>query len=855
MTETSAISEAQYPEQTVGQTDQFGRFRLIKRLDSERGQSRVWLTEDRRLETEAVFKIYTLEPDADVAQRQYQAERQAFGLALPCLPRLRDAYAQTDGSLCLVRDYIPGRCLNEIVKEDGRLSPQPAAELTAAVARLAHSLHTCRSPRVIGDLNPGNFVLDEDGAIWCIDLGSSCPLRKADAQPPSGGLAAPAFAAPEQTSHVSVATDIWGLGALLFYLLTGLIPPSEGGRTACALLRDAVPDISESIADILCRSLQPDEATRFESAKVMAEALAATTIETSTGKRREELLSKIDLPPLAPPVIRPLDLEDSPVAHALRHEEAGSLAWAALSQEAADLRALQTGERLAALDTLDIEPYAHQLETARRVLTCPTMRGGAILADEVGLGKTIEALMILQELRLKGQAESALIIAPPQAVMQWAGEVRTRIRRSAYERGFRLYEKTQDAGYPWLIVSAAMLRTDTHRDALSAHRYDLVVVDEAHTVVARSSSGTNGVPVARPHGPANALGRAVGALRYRRLLLLTATPLRRRWRELFDLVSLIRPGFVGTRDEFEARFDTLSERAPTDQILAERRALRAQLDGVLIRHRRRDLKNLALPTRAYQTIRVAVGHKETEFAAKEREIASYMQSRAEGERAVIFASSPAERASLALHLQTALPERPTFVFEGDRRRRQQIGRAFTEAPGAILVAADTGTEGMNWQCASIVIHADIPWNPCVWEQRIGRVYRLGQRSSQVDIIHVATEGSADEAVLNLYEQALGLFDLAVGEAEAVLDYVPDAEYKAFFEGSSSAPPEARDMQQVLRHCFQKAAPTRGARREPDWAGSAVFSYGEMLRSARRAYDMACAESDILDALLGLEDYI
>src|SRR5579863_1726132 len=146
MTETSAISEAQYPEQTVGQTDQFGRFRLIKRLDSERGQSRVWLTEDRRLETEAVFKIYTLEPDADLSQRQYQAERQAFGLALPGLPRLRDAYAQTDGSLCLVRDYVSGRCLNEIVKEDGRLSPQPAAELTAAVARLTHSLHSCRAP-------------------------------------------------------------------------------------------------------------------------------------------------------------------------------------------------------------------------------------------------------------------------------------------------------------------------------------------------------------------------------------------------------------------------------------------------------------------------------------------------------------------------------------------------------------------------------------------------------------------------------------------------------------------------------------------------------------------------------------
>jgi hypothetical protein len=61
------------------------------------------------------------------------------------------------------------------------------------------------------------------------------------------------------------------------------------------------------------------------------------------------------------------------------------------------------------------------------------------------------------------------------------------------------------------------------------------------------------------------------------------------------------------------------------------------------------------------------------------------------------------------------------------------------------------------------------------------------------------------------------------------------------------------MQVMLRACFQSAP--RGSAREPDWAGSAVFSYGEALHAARRAYDMACAESDILDALLGLEDYI
>lgn len=843
MTQTAQPQPGRTHERVAGQTDQYGRFRLVRRLDGGRGQASVWLTEDRRLETEAVFKIYALTPDEALAQRQYQAERQALGLALQGFPRLRDAYAQTDGSLCLIRDFVSGRTLQALVKEDGRLDPKRAAELIVSAGRLAHSLHTCRAPRAIGDLHPGNFVLDDDGALWCIDAGSSSPLDKNQAMSESdgtgGALAAPAYAAPEQTNQVSVATDIWGLGALFYFLLTGLIPPAEGGSTACALLKEAVPDIPDPIADVLCRALDPDESSRFESAKAMAEALQEAVEFAASGVTLQSGAEPFDIPPLPRPTIRPVAIDDSPVAHALLQGDSGSLDWAALAQEADDLRALTMGERLAALDTLDIEPYAHQLETARRVLTCPTMRGGAILADEVGLGKTIEALIILQELRLKGLAESALIIAPPQAVLQWAGEVRTRIRRSAYERGFRLYEKAQDAGYPWLIVSSAMLRTECHRDALKAHRYDLVVVDEAHTVVAKPAAGSGDAPAQKRDEIVNALGRAVASLRYRRLLLLTATPLRRRWRELYDLVSLIRPGFVGTRREFEQRFDTLCDRVPTDQILAERRALRAQLDGVLIRHRRRDLKHLGLPTRAYHTLRIAVGPRETETAAKERAIEDYLSSRLPKERAVVFAGSPATRASLALHLQTALPDRATLVFEGDRRRRQQVGKAFTDTPGAILIAADTGTEGMNWQCASIVIHADIPWNPCVWEQRIGRVYRLGQHSNRVDIVHVAAEGSPDEAVLCLYEQALGLFDLAVGEAEAVLDYVPD--------------PEARDMQATLRACFQMA-PGRSSR-EPDWAGSAVFAYAEALHAARRAYDMACAESDILDALLGLEDYI
>src|SRR5918997_1442172 len=99
---------------------------------------------------------------------------------------------------------------------------------------------------------------------------------------------------------------------------------------------------------------------------------------------------------------------------------ASSPTWAALRREAERVALTPGFDRLITLDANTIKELPHQIEVARRVLR--HMGGRAILADEVGLGKTIEAGIILKELLVRGLARRILILTPASLVAQWQGE-------------------------------------------------------------------------------------------------------------------------------------------------------------------------------------------------------------------------------------------------------------------------------------------------------------------------------------------------------------------------------------------------------------------------------------------------
>jgi SNF2 family DNA or RNA helicase len=129
----------------------------------------------------------------------------------------------------------------------------------------------------------------------------------------------------------------------------------------------------------------------------------------------------------------------------------------------------------------DVELLEHQLRTARTVLR--RLRGRALLCDEVGLGKTIEADIILEELVVRGLARRVLILTPPSLVEQWQGEMRHKFGLDFIvhdDPGFR-----EQGAHAWgkhdrIIASYHTAKREPHRAAILRQDWDLVIVDEVH---------------------------------------------------------------------------------------------------------------------------------------------------------------------------------------------------------------------------------------------------------------------------------------------------------------------------------------------------------------------------------------
>src|SRR5690348_3087676 len=212
----------------------------------------------------------------------------------------------------------------------------------------------------------------------------------------------------------------------------------------------------------------------------------------------------------------------------------GSARWYALALRARELRTPAAFDTLLAPRVLRerIEPLPYQVHVVERVLR--ELAPAAILADEVGLGKTIEAGPIYKELALRGIIRSALVLAPKALLAQWQTELRER-----FDSDFVLTDEKRFRGFAHeerVICSLPQFVRSFER--VGARSWDLLIVDEAHLLA----------------NPASKRRRAVALLRARWRLLLTATPVANKLTDLYSLVDLARPGVFGTLREFEAEY-------------------------------------------------------------------------------------------------------------------------------------------------------------------------------------------------------------------------------------------------------------------------------------------------------------
>jgi ATP-dependent helicase HepA len=427
---------------------------------------------------------------------------------------------------------------------------------------------------------------------------------------------------------------------------------------------------------------------------------------------------------------------------------------------------------------MDLIP--HQLFIADEVANRPQPR--VLLADQVGLGKTIEACLILHRLILTGRAERVLILVPEPLVHQWFVEL---LRR--FQLSFSLYDEERceaiEYGDPgcnpfldsqWVLAAVDFLAENEHRAAQALEAgWDVLVVDEAHHL-----EWSPELP-----GPAYEMVRGL-AETTEGLLLLTATPqqlgpeghfarlqlldperyadlLQYReetlhYEEVADVVEALAAGaavderlksFVTGRHRLERRVADLIANAPD----ARERLIADLLDGfgvgrVMFRNTRAKLGGFPQrePRLAPVTDKVKwlgdlleeTGDEKILVIAKTRELA--------------------EEVLDDLHAATGVKG---VLFHEDLTLLQRDRNAafFAEEDGArILVCSEIGSEGRNFQFARHLVLFDLPEDVDLLEQRIGRLDRIGQKGTiQVHVPHLP--GSGEEIRMRWLEEGLDAF--------------------------------------------------------------------------------------------------
>lgn len=464
-----------------------------------------------------------------------------------------------------------------------------------------------------------------------------------------------------------------------------------------------------------------------------------------------------------------------------------------------------------------------------------------LLADEVGLGKTIEAGMIIHQQLLSGRAHRVLILLPETLQHQWLVEMlrRFNLHFSLFDEE-RCIEAFADAENPFeteqlVICSLDFLRKKRRRfEQLLEAEWDLLVVDEAHHLEWSEEAPS------RAYEMVEALAEQVPGV-----LLLTATPDQLGHQSHFARLRLLDPERFYDYEAFLAEEQAYGQVASAAQELldgealseAAKQTLAGQLDGldltdaaarqqavgrlldqhgtgrVLFRNSRANIQGfperhlnvypMPLPEQ-YKTAIKVMGmmggnggdlqtralrylYPEKIFQQFEGDNASWTQFDprvdwllelllgARQQKVLVICSEAATALALEEALRTREGIRGTVFHEGMSILERDKASAYfaqEESGAQVLLCSEIGSEGRNFQFASHLVLFDLPLNPDLLEQRIGRLDRIGQRNT-VEIHVPYLEGSAQRALLDWYHDGLDAFEQTCPTARPVFEAVRD----------------------------------------------------------------------------------
>lgn len=471
-----------------------------------------------------------------------------------------------------------------------------------------------------------------------------------------------------------------------------------------------------------------------------------------------------------------------------------------------------------------IEPFWHQVTN---LITFCRRLPVTLLADDVGLGKTISAGLIVSELAARERLSNFLVVCPKILGPQWKEELETKFGIPSIVVSGAALAKTEPPEGGAVITTYDSARL--HLEKLPVDRFQLMILDEAHKL--RNLFG-----VEKPPQVAVKMRQALEERRFRYVLMLTATPIQNRLWDLYSLVDLLsvargHQNPFGSPGMFERKF--ILDSATARQLRPEmREEFQSVVYGYMSRVRRGDAK-LYFPSRQVylNPIRPSTGElalieairepiqklnrltqigilkalvSSPEALARQLENMHHNGTIPPGLSATvtdIVRNMPTAAKLLGLGklistLRDANPANLRVVVFTTRRETQTTIEAYLSSQGLkvgiingqtggtnqqtiarfkasppqidVIVSTEAGSEGVNLQAANILVNYDLPWNPMIVEQRIGRVQRLGSEHEHVLIYNTVLAGTFEDYIVGRLMEKLQMASQAIGDLESLL---------------------------------------------------------------------------------------
>ena len=457
---------------------------------------------------------------------------------------------------------------------------------------------------------------------------------------------------------------------------------------------------------------------------------------------------------------------------------------------------------------LDTQLYPYQKEGIRFAAKA----GRAIIADEMGLGKTIQAIGTAELLLREGFVDNILILCPTSLKYQWKREIERFTHREVlvieglHTRRLKQYKMPQ----PYKIVSYNSVCNDLK--VLRRMETDMVIMDE----------------VQRLKNWDTQIARAARHINSQYTVLLSGTPLENKLEELYSIVELADQFALAPYYKFRNDHILCDE---TGKVIGYQNlnTIKKRLQHIMIRRRKSDV-HLQLPGRMDQNLFVPMTKEQREM---HEDFKSGVAALVLKWKRMHFLSEKDRKRLLLLLSQMRMVCDSTFILDQQSRydtkidelmnildsylvggngkvvvfsgwermtrlvaqeltqrgirfeylhggipsaKRKDLVNNFTDQPDSrVFLSTDAGSTGLNLQAASLIVNLDLPWNPAVLEQRIARIYRIGQQRN-IQVINLVSADSFEEQMIARLKFKSSLFEGALDGGEDTI-FANDDKFK------------------------------------------------------------------------------